>query len=197
MTITGTRDPKGRWLRILHEFLFSLNIALGLTSALVWRGVFVPLVDLAFRVNHQLGLKEMDVSGGYLAFLVYVAILTLVPFVLLRLLRRTSTTRWILIFAAGFLAGGIAPAIWFYIVRWYGWYPIESGIYLLFVAWYLRGRWVTPIVLAVLVATIHFGFWCQLFWEQARNPAVLLLPIIGFLSYLTWVRYVRKFGGLQ
>jgi len=184
------------YLRVLHELLFSLNIAMALTSAVILGpGVFVPFVRFAGYVNQQLGRKFMNTAGGYVAYFVFVAILTASLFAILRLFRQTALMRPIVVFVAGLFAVGAAPACWFYIVHWYGWYPAESIFFILCAALYLARKWPIPAVVTVLLVAIHYGFWGLRFWEYTHNPAEVLIPAVGCFSCLTWGVYVRQPSG--
>lgn len=186
-------NPGNRYLRALHELLFSLNIAFALTTAVIrGDGVFVPFVRLASFVNHQLGQKSMNAAGGYVAYFVYVAVLTALLIFLLWLFRRTAIMKPILVFAAGLLAVGAAPACWFYIVHWYGWYPVESIFFILCAALYLARKWPIPTIVTIVLVAIHYGFWGVRFWKYTHNPAEVLIPAVGCFSCLVWGVYVRS-----
>jgi hypothetical protein len=98
----------------------------------------------------------------------------------------------LLIFAAGFLALGAAPACWFYIDHRYGWswYPAETATYLVLAVMYLFRKWTMPAFVSALVVFIHFGFWYLLFWEHPHGPAELLAPMVGCCACLVWGIYV-------
>ena len=186
-------QAKGDPVRRVHEFLFSLNAGLAIASAtILGDGVLVPFVSLARRLNYQLGLSGGSATGGYLAFLVCVVLLTASVCLLLRLFRRVSAIEAVLRWTSGLLAIGAAPACWFFMARQPGWYPAESFIYLLCAVLYLRRRWPIPIVPTILFVAVHYGFWGLQFWYYTRhNVAELMVPIVGFCLCLTWGIYVR------
>ena len=152
----------------------------------------MPFVKFASFLNQTLGLGAMNATGGYLAFLVYVVALALLLIFVLLLLKNTAIAALILTCAAGFLAVGAAPATWFFIVHWHGWYPIEVGVALLCVALYLARVWRVPSALTGMLLAIHFGFWSLRFWEYTHDPAELLIPAVGCASAITWSLYIRS-----
>lgn len=186
----STLNDRAR-LRLLNELLSSLSIAMAITTVLIYGfGVFVPLVDLAFRLNRQMGLPKMNPCGAYLTWAICIVTITGGFFGLLRLSRHLIT-EWIFNVGAGILAISLAPAVWFRIVRWYGWYPAEALIYLAFAAWYFNRKSAAPVFIAALFTALHFLFWCERYWEYTRNPAEVLLPITSFFSILAWDQYRR------
>src|SRR5260370_27526397 len=109
--------------RTVHKLLLSLNVALGLATAVIrGDGVFVRLVKVAGFVNQQLGRKFMNAAGGYVAYFAFVTVITALCVFALRLFRRTTVEKAILVFGGGILAVGLAPSCWFYITKWHGWY---------------------------------------------------------------------------
>lgn len=176
-------------LLVLHEALFSLNIASALISALILARVFEPFVRFAGFLNELMGRKHMNAAGGYAAFLLSVAALAALLVLSWRLLRRTPVIRPILFFAAGLFAVGSSPACWFYLVRLQGVYGvnlIEAGLAMVCVVLYLSRKWPIPPFVTMCLLVIHYAFWGLRFWEHTHNPAVLLVPISGFLSCLLW-----------
>ena len=180
-------------LRTVHKLLLSLNIALALATAVIrGDGVFVPFVKVAGLVNQQLGRKFMNAAGGYVAYFAFVTVITALCVFALRLFRRTTVEKAILVFGGGILAVGLAPSCWFYITKWHGWYPVEVLAAVLCTVLYLGQKWVVPTPGAVLLAAIHFGFWGFRYWAYTHNPAELLISVAGFLSCLVWGANVRS-----
>lgn len=184
------------WLRQIHEFIFSLNVALGAVLGVVfgYDGVFVPFFRLEELIYHGLGLKGRAEIAGHSAFFLCVMLLTALLFLLLRWFRWTSVVDGVLIYIAGFLALGVAPACWLYIRRRYGcsWYPAEIAVYLLFAMLFLFQKWTIPAFVTILIVCIHYGFWYLRFWEYPHSPVEILAPIVGFCACLAWGMYVPR-----
>ena len=177
-------------LRILHELFLSLSIAMAITGVLMYGcGVFVPFVDLSYRLNRQMGLAQMSPCGWCLAWGIYVATIGGLFWGTLRLSRHFSVTEWVLKVGACFIAIIVPPAAWFEIVRCYGWYPAEVITYLVLATWFIARKSAFPCAIIIPITAMHFWFWCELFWEYTRNPVEVLLPITCFLSALTWYQY--------
>lgn len=178
-------------LLFLDELLVSFSVAMAVTTLLIYgSGVFVPLVDLAFRLNRQMGLPKMNPHGAYLAWALWVITVTVGIFGMLRISRHL-VTEWAFTVGTTLLAIGLAPAVWFRIVHWHGWYPAEVLIYSAFAVWYFRRKSSPPVFIADPVTAVHFWFWCERYWEFTRNPAEVLLPAASFFSILVWDRYRR------
>jgi hypothetical protein len=67
----GKRQPANvtsyghRRLQRAQDFALAINLALATVLVVVWGdGVFVPLVDLANKINRQLGLRAGNQEGN-------------------------------------------------------------------------------------------------------------------------------------
>lgn len=202
MTATGAlRDesqlgygPAVSRIRYVHEILFSLNLGFSIVSAIVLRFssiVYIPFARLAQMINIQLGNRVDDAAGGYVACFAYVSGATIVVFCLLRLFARKAIVLYFLRSAAGIAAIVAAPASWFYIVRWYGWLPLEVAFFLVCTLLYMSNHWSIPVWVNLFLLGIHFGFWGLRFWEYTHNPAEVLMSFIGFCSFIAWAAYLK------
>lgn len=183
-TVPGASRPS---IQLIQELVFSLNLAVVMVAAFVFRGLFVPFVRLASLMNAWLGLKSIDAAGGYIAFFLSALGLATVSLLLLRSF--SSRAGELIRSMAGPIGIIGAPLCWFYIVRWYGWYPLEVAVVLLWMTFYLlKGALVHPL-LGLLVLLVHFGFWTIRFWEYTRYFGAILVPIFGFLYCMIWMKY--------
>jgi len=187
-------DVQSHRLRRVHRLLFSLSLALGILLSLEFRpyDIFLPIFRLEDFFSHQLGLRGSGISA-YLAFFLCALLLTASLFLLLWCFRRRPIAEYILLFAGGFTALGVAPVVWLYIKSPYPrrWYPAELAVYLGFALLYLLQKWTIPKATSIVIVALHFGFWFLRFWEYEANPLELLMPIIGFCACLAWVLYVH------
>lgn len=188
---------RSRWPRRIHEFAFSLNLALGMVLGVVfgYQGVFVPFLRLEDFIYHRLGFRGGGGAvAGYSAFFSCVVVLTALLVLSLWRFRKTSVATWTLIHLGGLLALGVAPCDWLLIRPQYphGWYPAEMVVYLLLALLYLRREETMRAVVAIPLVAFHSGFWYLRYWEYPHSPVELLAPVVGFCACLAWGNYVSK-----
>jgi hypothetical protein len=205
---TGAVRPGSGWLRQVYELFFSLNVGLGSVVAVAFGGglhehgcvtarFFRLERDVGFWLQHFIYYRLGWQGGGgavsgYTTLLLYVAVLAALLYFLLRCIRRTPVAKYLLVWAGGFLALGVAPACWFYVDGRYGlpWYPVETAVYCVFALLYLLNKWAVPALVAIPIVCIHYGFWYLRFSECPHGLSELLVLISGFCACLVWGAYV-------
>jgi hypothetical protein len=189
--------------RYLHEFLFSLNIAL----VVRWKSAATSLSplepNLQFRINGALHLQPNSHFGGYAAFFALVLVVALSIFTVLRLFSRTRLAEEVLGSIAGPVSLVALPVCWLYVTYLF---PLPRGLPNppragLFIE--LAGATVCAVLylwekrpflgwkeFALLL--LHFCFWGWLFlggFYFWRSPIKLIFPLAGFCSCLVWAKY--------
>jgi hypothetical protein len=191
-----------------HNVMFSLNLALASVAA-----VFLynhPLTSALFRmdasINRFLHIRQTDLVWGYWAFFLSGILLALCIWVLLRLFSRIWSTEKILESFAGIAALAALPVYW--LCSMYssnhrsGWDPFHSIpfyeilLVLICVPLYLRWNWRIPLWGSIVAVLLHYAFWFQQFGTyyifKGNGGPIILLPIVGLMSALTWVLYIRR-----
>jgi hypothetical protein len=191
----GPMAPARRGLCRTHEFLFALNIAFGVVLGRVfgYDRIFIPEFRLEQVIYYRWGLKwGGGAFSGYLAFATCVAALGVLLLLLTKLFSSSIARRYILVYAAGISAFGVAPVCSLYIHRRYGrgWYPAEIATYSVAVVLYIVQKWAMPVIATIGIASIHYGFWYLRFWAYGDNPLELVALLLGFCTCIAWIMYV-------
>jgi hypothetical protein len=190
--------------KYLHEFLFSLNIAL----VIRWKSAAASLSPLEptlqFRINGALHLQPNSHFGGYAAFFAIVLVVALSIFTVLRLFSRTLLAKEALRSIAGPVSLVALPACWLYVT-----YllplprglpnPPRAGLFIELAAATVCAvlyLWEKRPFLGwkrISLLLLHFCFWGWLFlggFYFWRLPIQLIFPLAGFCSCLAWAKYV-------
>lgn len=201
-------------VQYIHEATFSLNLALTL-MAFFFLFNPRPLTSRLFRmdvaINRSLHiLNTADIPKdyftlGYFAFFLPAMGLALCLWALLRLFSRASLTEDILKAFGGIAAFAALPIYWLFAEysasHRYGWNPLraiqfyELVVVLICVSLYLRRNWPVPWWGNILIALLHYGFWSWQFGTYyilvGNGGPIIFLPLIGVVSALAWVLYIR------
>ena len=176
-----------RRIRFLWAISFATYLALAIVSAVVLHGVFVTFVHLAQIINIRLGRPTANAIGGYAAFCAFVLVLTVILAGLFGLVGRILRIGQALRYVYLIITLAAAPVCWFYVARWHGWFPLEVLAFTVSVLLVAFAQWTFPRGVYVLAFSLHFGFWGLRFWQFTHNPAVVLLPFVGFCSAIAWI----------
>ncbi|SRR5216683_2577431 len=196
------------YLRYLHEFFFSLNIALvAKLEGNQKPNKFFSLLEsgessLRLRINTYLHMHPHSDIGGNTAFLALTLGLALCIFLLLRISSRTSLTKKLLQLA-GLVSLFALPASWLYVTQFVGSTTPSAnllrGLLLpellaatICGAVYMYGRWPLQVWGSVALLVLHFSYWDAVcfgpyFW---RAPFQSLFAIAGLCSSLVWGLYI-------
>jgi hypothetical protein len=199
-----------QYLRLAHESLFALNIALvaQLEGNQKPNKLFSLLeygeLELRLKINGYFHLHPHSDVGANVAFLAYSLGLALLIFLLLRISSRTFAAQQFLRLA-GIVSVLALPVSWLYLARQLGWLTIFSSPlrYLLVVELlvaavsallYLYIRWPLPAWGSVGLLLLHFGFWEAVcfgpyFW---LGPVQSVVTLAGLCSSLAWGIYVSR-----
>ncbi len=224
MTLRGIVPPmeniqprETSYPRYVHEFLFSLNIALvaKLEGNQKPNKLFSLLdsheVTMQLKINAYLHLHPHHQVGANSAFFAIALSLALCIFLVLRISSSTYLSRQFLRTVAGFLSLLALPASWLYVAHLLGSFSLLPNppyalllLELLSVtvcaALYLYSKWPLPAWGTIALLLLHYSFWNwlvsggPLFW---RDPFRLIFPMAGFCSSLAWGYYVRYQGSAQ
>jgi len=209
----GNDAASTRLARRAHELTFSLNLA--------WIVVWGPRITHKILVHRPLvrtleppTILDQTEWSLFLAAIIFVAVLLLDRFSLVRLSLRTLAGICAL---AGFPFLALHTPSYFFQTLAYedrfaigrGWAFCEVAIVLICALLYYVRRWPVPNAVGVLLLILHFGFWSWLTGTH-RNPilearaygsltlgfwfsAVFFwgFPVLGFLASLVWGLYVK------
>ena len=200
------RDAPDERRRYIHQILFCLNLAL----VLKLEGNQKPNKFFSFfesgesplksKINASLQLHPHHSFGANLAFLLLALVITLLLFIVLRILLTSSFLKNVFQSTAGVISLIALPAGWLWVSRLIGiGEPFPNGprwaLYLELSAvaacavLYFAGKWVLPSWLTVTLLAVHFGCWDFLlsggpyFW---RDPFRLIFPLAGFFATFSW-----------
>jgi hypothetical protein len=196
-------------LRYVHEFFFSLNIAL----AVIWEeslGPFFLELRLQYRINNYLHLHPHSNVGADLATFGLAFALALCIFLFLRLFSWTPLAGPILRSIGGIASLVALPACWLYInyVSWHlrgialipgthgpalSWPLLELGAALACLLLYFSGKWPVPKWGSAALMVMHWSFWGWHFFRRGMffYPG-LVFPLTGLCSSLAWGLYVSR-----
>ena len=219
-TCMSARAP----LRLAHELVFSTYVSgvliLANDAGSHWMnqiGDKPPWVlRMKFTLTHDLRTHSLiDDPKLNFAFIVLWAVLALGIFLLLRLVRRSRLSDFLLRDVAGIVAIVGFPVACMYAAHRVVWTSIEVAGALRFAYLYISWRWPRTVSFAVGLCLLHFLFWAWVDWAMGyyewggyggvpllwpgfrlttlteRNPT-LIYPCLGFLSAMIWGVYVRK-----
>jgi|SRR5690348_5570194 len=193
-----------RYLTVVHEFLFSLNLGLVLRLGMQYAGYVETESALKRVLNGLFRLHPHSNIGGNAAFVLLSFEIALGGFLVLRILARLALTRLFLIYAAGIVSIVALPCVWLYGSHLHAPVPglpdashVLLGLEISFAAIcavaYLLAK-SPPLEKAIfLLLFLHFALWAWLFpvgtafWHDPFN---LIFPLGGFSSSLTWASYV-------
>jgi hypothetical protein len=203
------------FLRRVHEFLFSLNLALVvmLEGNQKPNRVFSLLesteLPLQLRINGSLHLYPHDRVGANIAFLTLALGLTVLIFLLLRASSTTSFVTEFLRSIAGFVSLLALPISWLFVAHLLG--PpfmtsnpppalllLELAVVIVCAILYAYGRWPIPAWFTIALLALHYTLWGWIvsggpyFWH---DPFTLIFPIAGFCSSTIWVLYASSLSG--
>ncbi len=199
-----SRMPRKDYLRIAHEFLFSLNLGLVVRLAMAYANYYHTEGTLKFWLNRQLHLDPHSDVGGNAAFLLLALEITLSIFLLLRIFSQISLIRMFLLYAAGIVSAVALPFSWLYGAHLYepppglpnpphGLLFLELVAVTVCAILYLLAKWPLPGWGGILLLILHYGFWGWLFLGGPYfwlGPFKLLFPLAGLCSAVAWALYV-------
>lgn len=193
---------RGRRLRIVYEFLLSLNLGLLARWAMAQANYASSEIRIKEWVNARLGLHPHSNIGGNTAFLLLALEVTLAVFLVLRVLSRTALSNQFLLVAGGILSMLSLPVSWFYRAYLYEllpgvpnpphfWLYIELTAVVAFVMLYLLSNSPLPAWTAIGMVVFHFALWACLFPIGAPwlDPLPSIFPLAGLCSSLAWIFY--------
>ena len=197
--------------RIMHEFLFSMNIALILRWEHAQTSTSESALTLQSWINRVLYLHQHSNVGGYAAFYLLALVEAIAIFVILQGLSFAPSARRVFLLSAGIVSLLALPIAWLHFIhrypglqgsaalpdlpRW--WLFAELLATVAGAVFFLRRRPSLQGRLGVLSVTVHFVIWGWLFLGGPYfwlAPAKLVIPITGFCSCLVWAAYVRSPG---
>lgn len=192
-----------KFLRGVHEIMFSINIAFTSVSLLflAWPTLSRPFINMEVATNRLLQIRQTDLIRGYFEFGIASTILAFCCWLALRLSSTTRLTSEILQSVAGIATILALPVFWFYVSQQGGWslgwrdatWLVEVAVALLCVLLFLYQRFPVQGWLCVLLVMGHYAFW---FWIRENiflaSSAGPIAPIIGFFSTLAWGVYVKS-----
>jgi hypothetical protein len=210
----GAAKSDSRWVRYLHEFLFSLNLSLALKLAAAqrpfWATGFLPSdvteARIAARINALLHLHPHSRASGVMAFVFIAMVIALCMFALLRVTSRLSLVSQFLFYVPGIVSLIAFPTVFFYQRHYFGvergmpnlhwyWLALELALAVVCCELFLWGMWPTPRLASGALAAVHFGFWAWLYFGGIRfdlAPSDSIFPIVGILSLIAWAAYVTR-----
>jgi len=217
---TVTSQRAAPWVRWVYEFLFALSLGwltiwyerMRSPASLSWL-YSSPLVQYPYWHTRHVEPETVLVQD------VWSLVLSLVIFLILRLLARFSVTGTLLRTVGGaFVIIGFAffalrfPVYFFDPSRIsFGgfWFPLEAMVALIVgILYYLR-KWPLPAWIGLLLLFLHFGLWAWVTGCWVSPPQEIRayglgslgiwisaafywgFPVIGFFSSLIWGLYVR------
>jgi len=169
--------------------------------------LFMPDLAMTFarlevRLNLILGIRQTDLIRGYFEYSIPTVVLALF---ICAVLVAFCTHRAIHVFLRSIVPFILilAPLAFWVIYydevgwpfRWpYRWGPVELVAALCCLILYLRGNWLRPGWLGVLLLAFHFAFW---YWMPSTNPSLAnyrgpIAPALGFCSAVAWGLFVHS-----
>jgi hypothetical protein len=182
----------------LNAISLSANLAWGVLVGLVFnfRGMFLPMYRFEETLYHRWGVSGAGgATSGYLAFAVWVTCLAAALLLLMWCLSLTPVGGWLLRYAAGYIALGVAPACWSQTLSRYGyaWYPVEVAVATLLLTLFMIRRRPFPVKAALLITVVHYALWFRRYWDNSRSPLELLVPPLGCCACLAWgAAYIQR-----
>ena len=185
-------------LRYLHEFIFSLNLALfGVTVFLLADpALWVPFTNMEVFIKTTLHIRQTDLVTGHIAVWIPSIVIAFCLWGILRIISNTSSAAEILRSVAGLMALFAAPIFRLNVIKSYGFpyegIPVELLLILICTVFYLGGRWQVKFWVGATMIGLHYIFlWFVL---GGHNP----LPgyfgpvgiILSFCSAEVWWIYV-------
>lgn len=192
-------------LRLTHEALFSMNLAMATMAATLLyadRSVISVLEGLEISAHHLLHMRQTDFIEGHFEFFLPGMLLLVCIWILLELVPR-SLNELILKNVAGIAALSVVPIWWLGLTyaaeHRYGWNPFYAPqIYetILVVVWaviFLAGEPKQSVRFAAGILLAHGCFWIWQFGPY--HPTIFLYdwqigPFMGFGSSFTWLLYL-------
>jgi hypothetical protein len=195
------------YLRYLHEFAFSLSLAI----VVVWgKSATSPRFVLLERVKSLFPPHEPfsdNHAAGYPAFAVLVAILATCIFLVLRALARWAWTVSFLRWMGGIVALMAVPGCWFYIITNLGlsryqptssWLLLEGVVIIPFGLFCLHTRRPIRVWTAIVLLVVHYALWSRFLLEKlSPDPLTLPLVLVGPLSGLAWMLFLLGLRDVQ
>jgi hypothetical protein len=200
-------------LRLAHEALFSMNLAMATMAATLLyadRSLISVLERLEISAHHLLHMRQTDFIEGRFEFFLPGMFLLICIWTLLELLP-CSLSEVILSNVGGITALSVAPTWWLGLMyaaeHRYGWNPFyapqmyETLLVVLWAVVFLTGKPKQSVRFAAGILLVHGCFWI---WQFGPfHPTIFLYnwqiaPFIGFGSSFTWLLYLaglRKQAG--
>jgi hypothetical protein len=185
-------------LRYLHEFTFSLNLALFSVTVLLLAApaLWNPLTNMEVFIKTTLHIRQTDLVTGHIAVWMPAIVVALCLWGILRATSNTASAAEILRSVAGLMALFAAPIFRLNVIKSYGFpyegIPIELILILICTIFYLTGKWQVKFWVGATIIVLHYIFlWIVL---GGHNP----LPgyfgpagiILSFCSAEVWWIYV-------
>ena len=202
----GNRATHTRYLRYVHEFLFSLNAGLVTRWLMAQANYAESELTIKGWINRRLHLHPHSDIGGNVAFLVLALGVALGTFLLLRVLSRTAWLNHFLRSVTGIVSLVALPASWLYRAHVYRPVPglpnpphillfLELAAATSCIVLYLYAKWPLPGWGSVALLILHFSLWGWLFLGGPYfwfDPLHSVFPLAGSCSVLAWALYVSQ-----
>ncbi len=197
MSATQLSSSYEKYLRWLHEILFSLNAMLLILPVASVRIKYPVLILGRSLLNFLLSYVPLLISlllkriePNRLYFTTLLVVTSLAFFAFLRVIGRFATATTLLRTVPGIAAVAGLPIALRFLQAWPPVLFTEVTVAVVCVLFFLYGNWKLPSMVSIFLLALHFGLWCWGAWKELWLWG--FYPVVGFLSVVIWAIFVKR-----